>query len=81
VARALGVNTIDLSVEAAAHAAVKAMHDLARAVGIPAKLSELGVKREDFALMAVNAMKDGSGATNPRKFTQPEIEAIFEAAY
>jgi alcohol dehydrogenase len=81
VGRALGVNTIDMSVEAAAHAAVKAMHDLARAVGIPAKLSELGVKREDFPLMAVNAMKDGSGATNPRKLTQPEIEAIFEAAY
>jgi alcohol dehydrogenase len=81
VARALGVNTFDLSVEAAAQAAVKAMHDLARAVGIPARLSELGVKREDFALMAANAMKDGSGATNPRKFTQPEIEAIFEAAF
>ena len=33
------------------------------------------------AMMAVNAMKDGSGATNPRKLTQPEIEAIYEAAF
>jgi alcohol dehydrogenase class IV len=32
-------------------------------------------------MMAINAMKDGSGATNPRKLTQAEIEAIYEAAY
>jgi alcohol dehydrogenase len=81
VARALGIDTRGQSDEAAAEAAVAAMHALAREVGIPARLSELGVKREDIPLMAANAMKDGSGATNPRKFTQPEIEAIFEAAY
>ncbi len=57
------------------------MHDLARAVGIPAKLADLGVKREDFAMMALNAMKDGSGATNPRKLSQAENEAICEAAF
>lgn len=81
VARALGVDTTGLSTEAAAQSAVKAMFDLARTVGIPAKLSDLGVKREDIPMMAINAMKDGSGATNPRKLTQAEIEAIYEAAY
>ncbi len=80
VARAMGVDTAGLNTEAAAQAAVKAMHDLARTVGIPAKLSDLGVKREDIPMMALNAMKDGSGATNPRKLTQAEIEAIYEAA-
>ena len=81
VARALGVDTAGLSAEAAAQSAVKAMFDLARTVGVPAKLSDLGVKREDIPMMAINAMKDGSGATNPRKLTQAEIEAIYEAAY
>lgn len=81
VARALGVDTAGLSTEVAAQSAVKAMFDLARTVGIPAKLSDLGVKREDIPMMAINAMKDGSGATNPRKLTQAEIEAIYEAAY
>jgi alcohol dehydrogenase len=81
VARALGVDTAGLSAEAAAQSAVKAMFDLARTVGIPAKLSDLGVQREDIPMMAINAMKDGSGATNPRKLTQAEIEAIYEAAY
>jgi alcohol dehydrogenase len=81
VARALGVDTAGLSAAAAAQSAVKAMFDLARTVGIPARLSDLGVKREDIPMMAINAMKDGSGATNPRKLTQAEIEAIYEAAY
>jgi alcohol dehydrogenase len=81
VARALGVDTAGLSATAAAQSAVKAMFDLARTVGIPARLSDLGVKREDIPMMAINAMKDGSGATNPRKLTQAEIEAIYEAAY
>lgn len=81
VARALGVDTAGLSAEAAAQSAVKAMFDLGRTVGIPAKLSDLGVQREDIPMMAINAMKDGSGATNPRKLTQAEIEAIYEAAY
>ncbi len=80
IARAMGVDIAGLSVEDAAQAAVKAMRDLAVTVGIPAKLSDLGVKREDIPLMAVNAMKDGSGYTNPKKFTQQDIEAIFEAA-
>lgn len=81
IARALGVDTAGQSVEQAAQAGVQAMRDLAKAVGIPPKLSDLGVKREDFALMAANAMKDGSGYTNPKKLSQDDIVAIFEAAY
>lgn len=80
VARAMGVNTTGMSDDVAAQAAVKAMRDLALEVGIPARLSDLGVKREDIPMMAVNAMKDGAGYTNPKKLTQQEIEAIFEAA-
>ena len=34
-----------------------------------------------FPLMAANAIKDGSGYTNPKKLSQADIEAIFEAAY
>lgn len=81
IARALGVDTAGLGVEAAAEAGVQAMRDLAKAVGIPARLSDLGVKREDFALMAGNAIKDGSGYTNPKKLSQEDIEGIFEKAW
>lgn len=81
IARALGADTAGLGVEAAAEAGVQAMRDLAKAVGIPAQLSDLGVKREDFALMAANAIKDGSGYTNPKKLSQEDIEGIFEKAW
>jgi len=81
VARALGVDTTGKSVADAAQAGVQALRDLARTVGIPAKLSEMGVKREDFALLAANAMKDGAGYTNPKKLSAEDLIAIFEAAY
>jgi alcohol dehydrogenase len=80
IARAMGVDTAGMDDATAAQAAVKAMRDLALMVGIPAKLSDLGVKREDIPLMAANAMKDGSGYTNPKKLTVEDVQAIFEAA-
>jgi alcohol dehydrogenase len=80
VARAMGVDTSGMGTDEAAQAAVKAMRDLANEIGIPAKLSDLGVKREDIPMMAANSIKDGSGYTNPKKLTQQEIEAIYEAA-
>ncbi len=43
------------------------MARLAKDVGIPASLKEMGVKKEDFELMAENALKDGNAGSNPRK--------------
>jgi alcohol dehydrogenase len=81
IARALGISTVGQSDEQAAEAGVRALRDLTKAAGIPQRLSELGVKREDFALMAANAMKDGAGYTNPKKLTAEDLVGIFEAAY
>lgn len=81
IAGALGVSTAGQSDEEAAQAGVQALRDLTKAAGIPQRLSELGVKREDFALMAANAMKDGAGYTNPKKLTAEDLVGIFEAAY
>lgn len=41
----------------------------------------MGVKREDFELMAENALKDGNAFSNPRKGTKEEIIALFEQAF
>jgi alcohol dehydrogenase len=57
-----------------------AIRKLAADIGIPASLSELGVKREDIPLLARNALQDACGLTNPRKASQAEIESIFEGA-
>ena len=44
-------------------------------------LKSLGVDPADFEIMAENAMKDATAATNPRKATKEQIIGIFQKAY
>lgn len=64
----------------AAHLAVDAMRELAEDVGIPSGLAQMGVKEEDFDLMATNALKDGNAFSNPRKGTKQDIIELFRKA-
>ena len=80
IGKALGADTAGLAPEAAAKAAIAAIRKLSADVGIPANLTTLGAKAEDIPTLAANAMKDACGLTNPRRATQAEIEAIFQAA-
>jgi alcohol dehydrogenase len=63
-----------------ANLALLAIEKLAKRVNIPSGLEQLGVKREDFAVLAANALKDACGATNPIQPTQQEVMDIFEQA-
>lgn len=69
----MGKNVEGLSLMDAAHAAVDAMRELAEDVGIPSGLAQMGVKEEDFELMAENALRDGNAFSNPRKGTKEDI--------
>ncbi len=80
VAKALGVNVEGLTAEQGANAAIEAIVSLAKDVGIPAGIQELGAKAEDIPTLADNALKDACGFTNPKQATHEEITAIFEAA-
>ncbi|HRL35289.1 MAG: iron-containing alcohol dehydrogenase [Ottowia sp.] len=60
---------------------IEAIQKLARTVGIPATLRELGVKESDFETLATNAMKDVCGLTNPVQPTLEEVVGIYRAAY
>jgi len=80
VAKAMGVNVEGMSAEQGADAAIDAIVALAKDVGIPAGIRELGAKPEDIATLADNALKDACGFTNPKQATHEEISAIFEAA-
>lgn len=80
VARTLGKRVNGLGPEAGADAAIRAIEELARRVGIPSGLRELGVKPEDFDVLAENALKDACGATNPVQATHEEIKGIFAQA-
>ena len=76
----MGKNVDGLSVMEAAHLAVDAMRELAEDVGIPSGLAQMGVKEEDFDLMATNALKDGNAFSNPRKGTKQDIIDLFRKA-
>lgn len=80
VARALGVNTQEMTDQQGADAAITAIVNLSKSVNIPAGLTELGAKEEDFATLADNAMKDACGFTNPVQPSHQEVVAMFQAA-
>lgn len=81
IAQFMGENIEGLSVLEAADKAIAAMARLAKDVGIPSSLKEMGVKEEDFELMANNALKDGNAGSNPRKGTVKDIINLFKKAY
>ncbi|MFD2233966.1 L-threonine dehydrogenase [Phaeospirillum tilakii] len=80
VAHAMGVETVGLSDRQGADAAIAAIRRLSADIGIPAGLTELGVRDQDVPILASNALKDACGLTNPRQANQQEIEGIFRAA-
>lgn len=80
VAQAMGSDIRGLSEEAAAEACLTAIRQLSADVGIPAGLTELGVKEADFPTLTANALKDACGFTNPIQATPEEITAIYKAA-
>ena len=81
IAEFMGEDISGLSKRDAAVLAINAMRTLATDVGIPSTLKEMGVKREDFELMATNALVDGNAFSNPRQGTKADIMSLFEKAY
>lgn len=82
IAKAMGVKgTESMSTEAARIAAVDAVKQLNKDVGIPATLKEIGVKQEDIAALAQAAFDDVCTGGNPRDASIPEIESLYQAIY
>lgn len=81
IAEAMGEKVAGLSTDEAAVKAIAAIRRLSKQVGIPADLKSLGVKTEDFAIMAENAKKDVCQLTNPRKATKEQIIELYRQAY
>ncbi|MGL4354367.1 MAG: L-threonine dehydrogenase [Aeromonas popoffii] len=80
VARHMGVDVSTMNDEQGAAAAIAAIKQLALDVKIPAGLAQIGVKADDFDILASNALKDACGFTNPKQASHEEIVAIFRAA-
>ncbi len=80
VAKCMGVDTLAMSAQEGALAAITAIEKLAQQVGIPAGLKALGVNVDDIPMLSDNALKDVCGLTNPKQATHEEICEIFRTA-
>jgi alcohol dehydrogenase len=80
IAIAMGENVTGLSVNDAAQVAIDSIVRLSKSVGIPSGLTELGVKEEDFEVMATNAKADACQFTNPRLATLQQVMELFRQA-
>ena len=81
VARAMGVDTAGMDTRQAAQAAVDAVRALAVRVGIPQRLSSLGVREEDLPRLAASALADVCTPGNPRDTSAEEILALYREAF
>jgi len=62
-------------------AVIEAVRQLSRDIGIPQKLCEIGVKKEDLEKLAEAAFHDVCTPGNPRQVTVAEILEIYRRAY
>ena len=81
VAQAMGVQVEGISVTCAAEKAIEAIKKLSRQLEIPTDLKQLGVREEDFGIMADNAKKDVCQLTIPRTATREQVIEIYRQAY
>lgn len=80
IARVLGIENADeISIEAARDSACQAISELSQAVGIPATISELGVKAADISQIAKDALADVCTPGNPRETTLEEIIELYQS--
>jgi 4-hydroxybutyrate dehydrogenase len=80
VAAALGVDTRGMETAQAAEAAITAVENLNRTIGLPGRLTEAGVREEMIPSMAPMAMEDGCRLLNPRPTTLQDMEMLYRQA-
>lgn len=82
IAGALGADVAGLSSDEACQAASDAVRQLVVDLGLPNRLRDVGVTREDFPSIANDALQDIIVATNPRPVTAlEEVVELLESAY
>lgn len=82
IARAMGVAGVDdMTQDEYRAAAIAAVAKLSADVGIPTKLSELGVKAEDIDFLAESALADACTPGNPRDVTKEQIAEIYRSIF
>ena len=78
IAEAMGVDTTGMSQEEYRKAAVDAVKQLSKDVGIPADLKEI-VKEEDLQFLSESALADACCPGNPRDTNVEEIKELYKS--
>ena len=78
IAEAMGVDTTGMSQEEYRKAAVDAVKQLSKDVGIPADLKEI-VKEEDLQILSESALADACCPGNPRDTSVEEIKELYKS--
>ena len=81
IAVALGVGRSWRAERDNAEAGLRALFGLNRSLGLPKGLRELGVRKEDFPLLAERTMEEAIGRPNPRKYDKRDVLRLYEEAY
>ena len=82
LARSAGLDTRDLSDEAAAEAAARAVDDFVLRLGMPHRLRELEIPEEDLPKIAELVLTDGGCRNNPVPITSSEqVMEVLRAAF
>ncbi|PJG83228.1 lactaldehyde reductase [Caviibacterium pharyngocola] len=82
IAKAMGVKNADeMSQAEYRRAAIDAVKCLAKGVGIPEKLSQIGVKEADLSALSVDAFNDVCTGGNSRDCSAEEILEVYKTAF
>ena len=82
LARSARIDTRGMSDEAAAEAAARAVDDLILGMGMPHRLRELEIPREDLPIIAEEVLHDRPAQTNAIPMTKPEqVMEVLEMAF
>jgi alcohol dehydrogenase class IV len=77
IARALGAETRGKSIEAVAQLVPGQLQDLIAKLGLPTRLSQVGVDEADIPRLAQMAEEDICMLTNPHCYMKAEIESMY----
>ncbi|WP_321150528.1 lactaldehyde reductase [Aeromonas jandaei] len=80
IAQAMGIDTRQMSEEAASIAAIDAIKSLSAKVGIPAGFGLLGVKKSDIDGWINKALADPCAPGNPRTADAKQVEHLYTLA-
>ncbi|MGD0234036.1 MAG: iron-containing alcohol dehydrogenase [Syntrophorhabdales bacterium] len=73
----LGISAAALSAEACAERFIEAVDEFMDRLGIPRKLSSMGIKHEVQPMMIEDAMRSPALMANPKKLDREKIEALL----